>query len=157
MASLDRINRFAALFLLATILRDKLVIAERIKGIHDDFRLTNDSEVAASEHAGGSKHEEKGGGMELHEDHRDIGEEKADKGYKVFHEFDKGEKGHHDKENHKQQYDEKEGEEEEKHEEADHYDESHHGEKGEKTGEFDEEGKHQKGYSTKGEHSISKK
>lgn len=78
-------------------------------------------------------------------------------GYKVFHEFDKGEKGHHDNEDHKQKYDEKKGKEEKEHEETDHYDESHHGEEGEKTAKFDEEGKHQKGYSTKGEHSISKK
>lgn len=81
----------------------------------------------------------------------------SSQGYKVFHEFDKGEKGHHDKENHKQKYDEKKGEEEKKHEEADHYDESHHGEEGDKAAKFEEEGKHQKGYSTKGEHSIFKK
>lgn len=78
-------------------------------------------------------------------------------GYKVFHEFDKGEKGHHDKEDHKKVYDEKKGEKEKKHEEEDHYDESHQNEEGDKGAKFDEEGKHQKGYSTKGEHSVFKK
>ncbi|XP_076231280.1 uncharacterized protein LOC143177298 [Calliopsis andreniformis] len=106
---------------------------------------------------GEGKHQEKGGGTEYEEDHHAVDGEKGDKGYKVFHEFDKGEKGHHDKEGHKQRYDEKKGEEQQKHEEAKHYDESHRGEEGEKAAKFDEEGKHQKGYSTKGEHSVFKK
>lgn len=79
------------------------------------------------------------------------------KGYKTFHEFEKSDKGHHDKEKHKQEYDEEEGEEKKSHEEAGHYGEEHQGEQGEKNAKFGEEGKHQKGYSTKGEHSVFKK
>lgn len=79
------------------------------------------------------------------------------KGYKAFHEFEKSDKGHHEKENHEQEYDTASGEEKKKHEEAAHYGEEHHGEEGEKNAKFGEEGKHQKGYSTKGEHSVFKK
>lgn len=75
----------------------------------------------------------------------------------MFHEFDKSDKGHHDKAKHEREYDEEKGEEKKDHEEAGHYGEEHHGEEGEKDAKFDEEGKHQKGYSTKGEHSVFKK
>lgn len=79
------------------------------------------------------------------------------KGYKAFHEFENSDKGHHDKEKHKHEYDEENGEEEKKHEEAGHFGEEHQGEEGEKNAKFGEDGKHQKGYSTKGEHSVFKK
>lgn len=79
------------------------------------------------------------------------------KGYKTFHEFEETDKGHHDKEKHKQEYDEEVGEEKKNHEEAGHYGQEHHGEEGEKAAKFGEDGKHQKGYSTKGEHSVFKK
>ena len=78
-------------------------------------------------------------------------------GYKGFHKYNNGKKGQLDKKGHKHTYDEHEGHEKKKHEEGGHYDEHHHGEKGEKSAEFKDEGKHQKGYSTKGEHNIFKK
>lgn len=79
------------------------------------------------------------------------------KGYETFREFDKSDKGHRDKEQHKYDYDEENGEEKKKHEEAGHYGEEHHGEDGEKSAKFGEEGKHEKGHNTKGEHSVFKK
>ena len=77
--------------------------------------------------------------------------------YKAEHEFDKGEKGHHDQVGHKKGYEESGGEKKKHHEEGGHYGEHHEGEKGEKEAKFEEEGKHQKGHSTKGEHNIFKK
>lgn len=79
------------------------------------------------------------------------------KGYKVFHEFDKGDKGHRDIESHEREYNEETGENQKKHEEASHYGEEHNGEVGQKNAKFGEDGRHQKGHSTKGEHNVFKK
>lgn len=75
----------------------------------------------------------------------------------MFHEFEKSDKGHHKKEKHEHKYNVEDGVAKKKHDEAGHYGEEHHGEEGMKNAKFDEEGKHQKGYSTKGEHSVFKK
>ncbi|KAG7187991.1 hypothetical protein KM043_013947 [Ampulex compressa] len=106
---------------------------------------------------GEDKHREEGGGTKHEEDHRESEGERADKGYRAFDEFDKGEKGHRDEEDHRQSYKEEDGEKKKKHEEVGHYGEQHHGVEGDKRAKFGEEGKHQKGHSTKGEHSVFKK
>ncbi|KAL2733930.1 protein PFC0760c-like [Vespula squamosa] len=118
--------------------------------------------IQAGDHGGGvdvsgNKHVVKGGGSKHEEDHHESKGEKNDEGYEKIHEYETGEKGHHDKENHERSYDEKDGQDKKKHEESGHYSEHHHGVKGEKNAKFEEEGKHQKGHSTKGEHSIFKK
>ncbi|XP_063979950.1 sarcoplasmic reticulum histidine-rich calcium-binding protein-like [Diachasmimorpha longicaudata] len=102
------------------------------------------------------KHEE-GGGEEGHEDHHEADGEEAKKGYDSHHEHEKGEKGHHDKEDHDKHYDEEEGKEHKHADDSSYYKHYDSGEKKEKESAFDEEGKFNKGHSTKGNHVVHKK
>ncbi|XP_015110709.1 stress response protein NST1 [Diachasma alloeum] len=102
------------------------------------------------------KHEE-GGGEEGHEDHHEAGGEEEKKGYDSHHEHEKGEKGHHDKEDHDKHYDEEEGKENKHSDDSSYYKHYDSGEKKEKESAFDEEGKFNKGHSTKGNHVVHKK
>ncbi|EZA50638.1 hypothetical protein X777_10989, partial [Ooceraea biroi] len=136
---------------------------------HDDQEVYDHIHGETQEHAHKHKehHEkkkdeedhnfEKGEGSELEAEHHGHEGEKGHKGYKVWHEHDKTEKGHHDKEHATKEYDEKDGEEKKHEEEGGYHEEHHHGGKGEKTAEFDEKGEHKKGHSTHGEHSVHKK
>lgn len=78
-------------------------------------------------------------------------------GYKSWHEEEKADKGHHDKERHSNYFDEKDGAKKDHKEEGEYHQEHDEGEKGEKKAAFDENGKHQKGYNTKGQHFVHKK
>ncbi|KAI5639009.1 hypothetical protein NE865_08461 [Phthorimaea operculella] len=74
-----------------------------------------------------------------------------------FHEDEKTEKGHHDKEDHEGKYHDHGGVDKEHHDERKHYGTHHHEEHGKKHAEYEESGKHSKGHSTKGSHDIHKK
>ncbi|XP_011685430.1 PREDICTED: uncharacterized protein LOC105448497 [Wasmannia auropunctata] len=106
---------------------------------------------------GGDHKFEEGGGEEHEKEHHGHEGEKGEKGYKVWHEHEKAEKGHHDKEQASKHYDEKDGEEKKHEEEGGYHEEHHHDEDGKKTAEFGEKGEHKKGHTTHGEHSVHKK
>ncbi|XP_066591633.1 histidine-rich protein PFHRP-III-like [Prorops nasuta] len=140
---------------LVTFQASKILAVRKIRRL--PIRYVADLEAAATHEKNEDKHVEKGGGSKHEEKHHATKGEKGDKGYTEHHEFDKGEKGHHNDEGHKHIYDEKKGHDKKIHDEAGHYGEHHEGEKGEKAAKFAEDGKHQKGHSTKGEHNIFKK
>ncbi|XP_017882749.2 high mobility group nucleosome-binding domain-containing protein 5-like, partial [Ceratina calcarata] len=135
---------------------DKKVHDSSSEGSHD-----NESQQTAvsgdAKGKGGPVKFEEGGSSERKEEHRETDGEKGEKGYKSWHEHEKANKGHHDKERHSNYFDEEDGKKKEEEEEGGYHEEYEKGEKGGKESEFDEKGKHQKGYSTKGEHSVHKK
>ncbi|XP_076681901.1 uncharacterized protein LOC143376005 [Andrena cerasifolii] len=106
---------------------------------------------------GGGGKFEKAEGAVREEGHEDTEGEKGQKGYKSWHEHEKANKGHHDKERKSNYYDEEDGKANEDKEEGGYHEEHQKGEMGEKKAEFDEKGEHQKGYSTKGQHFVHKK
>ncbi|XP_058788735.1 putative uncharacterized protein DDB_G0281733 isoform X1 [Phymastichus coffea] len=90
---------------------------------------------------------------EYHEDRGKKGHE----GYKDYEEHEKKDDKHLKKDRDEQHFKEANGDEGSKHHDEDHYVDHRRDEKDEKSVEFGEEGKHQKGHSTKGEHNIFKK
>ncbi|XP_060828950.1 putative uncharacterized protein DDB_G0281733 [Bombus pascuorum] len=129
-------------------------------GSHNNESHQSAKEGAASGDAGGKGGEgkfEKGGATERKQEHRESDDEKGEKGYKSWHEEEKADKGHHDKERHSNYFDEKDGAKKDHKEEGEYHQEHDEGEKGEKKAAFDENGKHQKGYNTKGQHFVHKK
>ncbi|XP_071871823.1 uncharacterized protein [Bombus fervidus] len=129
-------------------------------GSHNNESHQSAKEGAASGDAGGKGGEgkfEKGGATERKQEHHESDDEKGEKGYKSWHEEEKADKGHHDKERHSNYFDEKAGAKKDHKEEGEYHQEHDEGEKGEKKAAFDENGKHQKGYNTKGQHFVHKK
>ncbi|XP_011298068.1 DEAD-box ATP-dependent RNA helicase 42 [Fopius arisanus] len=102
------------------------------------------------------KHEE-GGAEEEHEDHHEVEGDEEKKGYDSHHEHEKGENGHHDKEHHDKHYEEEEGKENKHSDDSSYYQHYDSGEKKEKADAFEEDGKFNKGHSTKGNHVVHKK
>ncbi|CAL7938805.1 unnamed protein product [Xylocopa violacea] len=132
-------------------------------GTHDSE--SHQSKHSAKEHAGGGegkgdsgpKKFEKGESMEMKEEHRETKSKIGEQGYKSWHEHAEANKGHQDKEKKSNYFDETDGEKKEHKEQAGYYNDHEEDEEGSKAAEFGEKGKHQKGYSTKGQHSVHKK
>ncbi|XP_017784599.1 PREDICTED: aspartic and glutamic acid-rich protein-like [Nicrophorus vespilloides] len=100
---------------------------------------------------------EKGGGKEHDTKHAGFLKETGEKGYKVEGKNYKKDSGHHDKVGDEGSF-KVGGKKNEKDEHNDgYYGEKHKGDKGKKGAKYDEDGKHNKGHSTKGTHNVHKK
>lgn len=91
-----------------------------------------------------------GGGEQHKSAHHKSEGDKAEEDYESAVEYDKGKKGHSDKENRKHHQEEEQGKKKKLQEEGGHQESHHVSSKGEKGTLFGESGSHKKGHSTKG-------
>lgn len=125
-------------------------------GYGDDglSRYTHQNYDSDGDHGDHESHYKKEDGSEFgEEDYSKKGEEEH-KGYKNDHEFEKGEKGHYEKDDHESHYHHEGGKKGSEYDEADHYGEHHEGEKKSKGGKYGEKKKHKKGSKTTGYHNV---
>ncbi|XP_011502017.1 PREDICTED: sarcoplasmic reticulum histidine-rich calcium-binding protein-like [Ceratosolen solmsi marchali] len=127
------------------------------------FRYSReDQEISGTEHEDkhrnkGDDNHETGAALEHDEDSRANKADDAHKGYNSYKKLDKKDKQHVDRKTNENHFQNEKQHEGEKHDDAKHYKYREKSTKENESAEFDEEGDHQKGHSTKGEHNIFKK